>query len=69
MAQKFPPPRFRDITPETERLKELDRFSMLLYHCKHIKLFRFSYLSDDETGEFIPTGNARFYEPILMIHG
>jgi pimeloyl-ACP methyl ester carboxylesterase len=38
-------------------------------HCKPLKLFRFSYLSDDETGEFIPTGEARFYEPILMIHG
>ncbi|MFX1505687.1 MAG: esterase/lipase family protein [Promethearchaeota archaeon] len=69
MAQKFPPPRFRDVTPETERLKELDHFWILMDHCKHLKLFRFSYLSDDETGEFIPTGEARFYEPILMIHG
>ncbi len=69
MAQKFPPPRFKDITPETERLKELDHFWILMDHCKHLKLFRFSYLSDDETGEFIPTGEARFYEPILMIHG
>ena len=69
MAQKFPPPKFRDVTPETERLKELDHFWILMDHCKHLKLFRFSYLSDDETGEFIPTGEARFYEPILMIHG
>ncbi|UCG04314.1 MAG: hypothetical protein JSW11_10075 [Candidatus Heimdallarchaeota archaeon] len=69
MVQKFPPPRFKDITPETERLKELDHFWILMDHCKHLNLFRFSYLSDDETGEFIPTGEARFNEPILMIHG
>lgn len=69
MVKKFPPPRFRDITPETERLKELDHFWILMDHCKHLRLYRFSYLSDDDTGEFIPTGEARFYEPILMVHG
>lgn len=66
---RFPVPRFVDITPETERLKELDHFWIQMDHCKHLNLWRFSYLSDDETGEFIPTGEARFYEPILMLHG
>ncbi|UCG90606.1 MAG: hypothetical protein JSU57_02430 [Candidatus Heimdallarchaeota archaeon] len=69
MGKRFPRPRFVDVTPETERLKELDHFWIQMDHCRHLKLWRFSYLSDDETGEFIPTGEARFYEPILMIHG
>ncbi len=68
MVKKYPRPRFVDVTPETERLKELDHFWIIMDHCKHLGLWRFSYLSEDETGEFIPTGEARFYEPILMIH-
>ncbi|UCE14830.1 MAG: hypothetical protein JSV04_06515 [Candidatus Heimdallarchaeota archaeon] len=66
---RFSTPRFVDVTPETERLKELDHFWIQMDHCRHLDLWRFSYLSDDETGEFIPNGKARFYEPILMIHG
>ncbi|MHA2245808.1 MAG: esterase/lipase family protein [Candidatus Hodarchaeales archaeon] len=69
MAKKYPHPRFIDVTPETEKLKELDHFWIQMDHCKHLKLWRFSYLSDDETGEFIPTREGRFYEPILLIHG
>ena len=68
MVKRFPPPRFVNVTPETERLKELDHFWIHMDHCRHLKLWRFSYLSDDETREFIPTGEARFYEPILMLH-
>ncbi|MFX1282843.1 MAG: esterase/lipase family protein [Promethearchaeota archaeon] len=69
MVKRFPRPRFVDVTPETERLKELDHFWIQMDHCRHLKLWRFSYLSDDETGEFIPTTEARFYEPILLVHG
>ncbi|MFX0211263.1 MAG: esterase/lipase family protein [Candidatus Hodarchaeota archaeon] len=69
MVKRYPRPRFVDVTPKTERLKELDHFWIQMDHCRHLKLWRFSYLADDETGEFIPTGEARFYEPILMIHG
>ena len=68
MAKRFPRPRFVNVTPETEQLKQLDHFWIQMDHCRHLKLWRFSYLSDDETGEFIPTGEARFYEPILMLH-
>lgn len=67
--KKFPRPRFIDVSPETDRLKEIDHFWILMDQCRHLKMWRFSYLSDDETGEFIPTGEARFYEPILMLHG
>ncbi|MFX0085937.1 MAG: esterase/lipase family protein [Candidatus Hodarchaeota archaeon] len=67
---RFKRPKFVDITPETERLKELDHFWILMDHCRDLGLWRFSYLDDDETGEFIPKGvHARFNEPILMIHG
>ncbi|MHA1972685.1 MAG: esterase/lipase family protein [Candidatus Hodarchaeales archaeon] len=61
--------RFVDVTPETERLKELDHFWIQIEEMPF--LWRFSYLSDDETGQYIPPGNerARFHEPILMLHG
>ncbi len=67
---RFKRPRFVNITPETERLKELDHFWIIMDHCRDLGLWRFSYLSEDETGEFIPKGpSARFNEPILLIHG
>jgi hypothetical protein len=67
---RFKRPKFVDVTPETERLKELDHFWIVMDHCRDLGLWRFSYLDDDETGEFIPKGiQVRFNEPILMIHG
>ncbi|MHA1969851.1 MAG: esterase/lipase family protein [Candidatus Hodarchaeales archaeon] len=67
---RFKRPRFVDITPETERLKELDHFWIIMDHCRELGLWRFSYVSEDETGEYIPKGpSARFNEPILMMHG
>lgn len=68
MVKRYPRPQFVVVTPETERLKEIDHFWIQLDHCRHLNLWRFSYLSDDETGEFIPNGKDRFYEPILMLH-
>ncbi|MHA1228438.1 MAG: esterase/lipase family protein [Candidatus Hodarchaeales archaeon] len=69
MEKKSKRDRFVDVTPETERLKELDHFWIQIDEIPY--LWRFSYLSDDESGEYIPVGNelARFHEPILMLHG
>ncbi|NHJ01272.1 MAG: alpha/beta hydrolase [Candidatus Heimdallarchaeota archaeon] len=68
-VKKFHRPKFVDITPETERLKDLDHFWILLDHCRELGMWRFSYVSEDETGEYIPSRQVRFTEPILMIHG
>ncbi|MFX0013773.1 MAG: hypothetical protein ACFFB2_03330 [Promethearchaeota archaeon] len=69
MTKKFPRPWFINVTPETERLKELGHFWIVMDQCRHLNLWRFSFLSDDETGEFIATGEGRFYKSVLMIHG
>ncbi len=67
---RFKRPRFVDVTLETERLKELDHFWITMDHCKDLRLWRFAWVSDDESGEYIPKGpSARFNEPILLIHG
>ncbi len=68
-VKKFRRPKFVDVTPETERLKDLDHFWILLDHCRELGMWRFSYVSEDETGELIPSKQVRFTEPILMIHG
>ncbi|WP_455143553.1 esterase/lipase family protein [Candidatus Hodarchaeum mangrovi] len=69
MSPIFKRPKFVDVTSETQRLKELDHFWIQISEIPIC--FRFSYLSDDESGEYIPAGDekARFNEPILMIHG
>ncbi len=65
MVKRFPSPQFVDVTPETEQLKELDHFWIQMDHCRHLKLWRFTYFSDDETGEFIPTGKLVFTNQFL----
>ncbi|MFW9854821.1 MAG: esterase/lipase family protein [Candidatus Thorarchaeota archaeon] len=68
MTRQFQPPRFKDITPETERLAKLDHFWISID--SSLRLWRFSYLWDeDPKGKHIPPAKSRFYEPVLLIHG
>jgi pimeloyl-ACP methyl ester carboxylesterase len=71
---KFPSPdqvRFVEITPETERLQELDHFWIEINREFDVWiLWRFSYIDTDLTEVFLPDiTKARFNEPILLIHG
>jgi hypothetical protein len=63
--------KFVDVTPETERLKELDHFWIEIEKKpSQWKLWRFSYLDTDLTETYLPDlTHARFNEPILLIHG
>ncbi|MHA2239921.1 MAG: hypothetical protein ACXAB2_16395, partial [Candidatus Hodarchaeales archaeon] len=63
--------RFVHITPETERLKELDHFWIEINKdLKEWTLWRFSFLDTDLTEVYLPDiTHARFNEPILLIHG
>ncbi len=64
------PPKFVDVSPETERLKELDHFWLEIEdHPEEWLLWRFSYLDSDSTEKFVPNVSIRFNEPILLIHG
>jgi pimeloyl-ACP methyl ester carboxylesterase len=64
------PPKFVDVSSETERLKELDHFWLEIEnHPEEWLLWRFSYLDSDSTEKFIPKVSIRFNEPILLIHG
>ena len=64
-------PKFVDVTPETERLKELDHFWIEIERRKcEWCLWRFSYLDTDTTELHLKEiSHARFNEPILLIHG
>ncbi|MHA2137900.1 MAG: esterase/lipase family protein [Candidatus Hodarchaeales archaeon] len=63
--------KFVDITPETERLKELDHFWIEIEKkVSEWRLWRFAYLDTDLTEKYLPDlTHARFNEPILLIHG
>ena len=64
------PPKFVDVSSETERLKELDHFWLEIEnHPEKWLLWRFSYLDSDSTEKFLPNVSIRFNEPILLIHG
>ncbi|MHA1978037.1 MAG: esterase/lipase family protein [Candidatus Hodarchaeales archaeon] len=63
--------KFVDVTPETERLKELDHFWIEIEkQMSQWRLWRFAYLDTDTTETYLPDlTHARFNEPILLIHG
>ncbi len=63
--------KFVDITPETERLKELDHFWIEIEKkVSEWRLWRFAYLDTDLTEKYLPDiTHARFNEPIMLIHG
>jgi pimeloyl-ACP methyl ester carboxylesterase len=69
--EKAPHTKFVDVTPETERLKELDHFWIEIERISgEWHLWRFSFLDTDTTEVHLPeTSKARFNEPLLLIHG